>query len=87
MSAPRCRKCKAVVTWSIGLPAWVTFNEEGTVGTIGVDTGELDSDGWLGCECQSAEGPEITEEEQAWVVKALEHLGAHYAPEVDGELP
>lgn len=88
MKAPRCGRCQQVVSWSIGLPVSVSFNEDGTVGTISVDTGELaDSDGWAGCDCEHHDGPELTEEDEQALYEALDYLARNYAPEVEGSLP
>lgn len=83
---PRCQKCGAEVSVSVGLPVSVFFDkgdDEACVATVAVDTTELADDFYVNCECDGAPQAELTDEDADRLVLLLRAVGRRCAPECD----
>lgn len=91
-TAPKCARCRQVVSVAVGLPVFVTFNADGSVATVGVDLSELGdlNPGDVRCGCSEPGGadlaPELDDNAYTDLLEVLHDIAANVAPSVDYEM-
>jgi hypothetical protein len=87
-SAPTCEKCGATVTVATGLPVFVSFNDEGTVATVGTDVSEIAcdlTDDSFSCSTEGCD-TSVSSATHDGIVRRLEVIAKTAAPSLDVEV-